>query len=100
MFDLIKQQVVIAVVDFKSSNRVAVQKSKELVEAELPIAAEALYKGFVISWIDNADTKLLDSIGYGSRDLPTVITFNEIDGSPIFCCGGREMTADGIRIWG
>lgn len=55
----------IAVVDFKSNNRNAVQKSKELVETELPFAAEALYKGFVISWIDKADTKLLDSIGYG-----------------------------------
>ena len=100
VFDLIKQQVLIAVVDFQSSNKNAVNQSKALVEKELPVAAEALFKGFAVSWVDVADTKLLNSIGHAGRELPSLLTFSETDGTAIFCCGGREMTADGIRLWG
>jgi hypothetical protein len=71
-----------------------------LVENELPIAAEALYKGFIISWIDKADSTVLDSINQRDKELPVVLTFSEADSTPIFCCVGREMNADGIRLWG
>lgn len=62
VFELIKQQVIIAVVDFKSNDRQAVARSKALVEDQLPGAAEALYKGFIVSWIDRVDTSVLDSL--------------------------------------
>jgi len=29
-----------------------------------------------------------------------VLTFNDIDGSAMFCCGGRPMNEEGIRQWG
>lgn len=59
-----------------------------------------MYKGFIISWIDNDDTGVLKAINNAPKELPTVFTFNDLDGTPMFCCGGREMNADGIRLWG
>lgn len=99
VFDLIKQQIIVAIVDFKSNNKQIVQASKDLVENQLPIAAESLYRGFIVSWIDNTDTQMLRSIVDAPTTLPTILTFSEIDGEPIFCCFGKDMDGEGVRQW-
>jgi hypothetical protein len=65
----------------------------------LPVVAEAVYKGFIVQWIDTANTSILDSMRDAPKELPTILTFSEIDGRPMFCCDGKDMDADNIRIW-
>jgi len=98
VFDLVKQQIMLAVVDFGTKDKSVVRASKRLVEDELPQVADSLFKGFIISFIDKKDTKLLREFNISDDKLPIILTYSEVDGSPIFC--DRKLVADEIRIWG
>ena len=42
---------------------------------------------------------MLRSIVDAPTTLPTILTFSEIDGEPIFCCFGKDMDGEGVRQW-
>jgi hypothetical protein len=88
----------LAVVDFNTKDKSIVRASKRLVEDELPLVADSLFKGFIVTYIDKKDTKLLREFKMSDDKLPLVLTYSEIDGAPIFC--DRELVADEIRLWG